>query len=67
MADDASILRAAEAERDHADMLRADHVRVCKCPPCDDCRSLAYHAARTQRQVELLAGAEPEMEALFDA
>ncbi len=60
MADEASILRAAEAERDNARRLLAEHALAC----CVTCRSLAEHVRRTEKQVALLP-AEAESEAMF--
>ena len=60
-----AILRTAEAERDHAERLYAEHRRDCRDPVCPDCYSLDQHVIRTQRQVELLTPAESDMEAMF--
>jgi hypothetical protein len=73
---DESILQIAEQERDNTRRLIAEHVAVCTAPRtepgslagnCQECRSLADHLARCDRQVELLGSpdTEPEMEALF--
>ena len=66
MPDEASILRVAEAERDQAERaLNAHCLTHRRGSRCDTCRSLARHFARTQRQVELLTPAGPEMEAMW--
>jgi hypothetical protein len=62
MPDEASILRVAEHDRDHAATLLTEHTRTCdgkigRMTACPDCTSLRYHAARTQRQVDLLTPA----------
>ena len=70
MPDDAGILRAAEADRDQVAQALKDHVRDEHGGRhgygwCDDCASLAIHVHRTRRQVELLAPAGPDMEAMW--
>ena len=69
--DKTSILRVAEAERDHAAAFLSLHVRQAHGEPpdvrswCPLCVTLAEHAVRTRLQVELLTPAEPEMEAMW--
>ena len=65
MPDDAGILRAAEADRDHAERLYAEHRRGCRDPVCVDCYSLDQHVTRTQRQVELLLAADAGMDVMW--
>jgi hypothetical protein len=64
MADETSILRAAEEDLATARRLLGEHAKSCKNLGCPDCVSLTGHVERTQHQVGLLR-AEPEMEALF--
>jgi len=68
MADDTSILRVAEAERDHPAQALDRHLHGnpggCQ-PGCGDCRALREHVTRTQRQVALLTAGEAGSEALW--
>lgn len=67
MADEASILRVAEHERDLAGQALAEHLRRCTAAPreCSQRDSLEAHLARTQRQVELLLSADAGMDVMF--
>lgn len=67
------VLAAAVAERDNTRRLITVHVATCQEPrlepgslagTCDQCRSLARHLARCERQVDLLT--VPDTEAMFD-
>ena len=64
-ADDASILRVAEADRDQAEQAYEKHRRDCRDPVCLDCYSLDQHVIRTQRQVELLLAADAGMDVMW--
>jgi hypothetical protein len=59
MADETSILRIAEDERDNAQRAYAEHRRTCTVPVCMDCFSLDGHVIRTRKQVDLLTGPAP--------
>ena len=65
--------RIATAERDHTRQLVAAHLKVCQAPrtepgalegSCPECKSLAIHLDRCERQVQLL-GTEAETESLW--
>ena len=66
MADDASILRAAETDREQARRLweqhRAEHP---DWESCEDCICYEAHVVRTQRQVELLLAADAGMDVMW--
>jgi hypothetical protein len=59
------VLRIAKDELTRAQDLLNSHIRDCKHHGCFDCRSLAAHRERCERQVALLAGPDTETEALF--
>lgn len=65
-ADDAGILRAAEADRDQARVIwerhRSEHP---DWEWCEDCVSFEAHVIRTQRQVELLLAADAGMDVMW--
>ena len=63
MADEASILRVAEDDLEHAVRLLTEHVKTCQAPGCEDCVSLHAHAVRAEKQVALLT--PPETEEMF--
>jgi hypothetical protein len=62
MADESSILRVAEAERDNAERLLNEHVRACTEHGCPQCLSLAAHFTRCEKQVDLLTAPDGSAE-----
>ena len=48
------IVRAAQADYDHAQRLFTAHERGCASHGCPDCRSLLGHCERTGIQLQLL-------------
>ena len=66
MADETSILRAAEADLADARRLLDEHARMCTVRGwCPRCASLKRHLSRARQQVGLLESADPDMEAMF--
>jgi hypothetical protein len=67
MADPASILAVAVAERGQARELLAAHQRQCRVSGfCPRCTSLHRHLSRAERQVVLLLHADDGMDVMFD-
>ena len=66
MAEEGSVLRVAETERDHAAALLADHKQKCRIHgEGPDCALLESHVARTELQVELLLAADAGTDVMF--